>query len=176
MAQASAMTPESLVELLDVFDSEHIEVWLDGGWGVDALLREHTRPHKDVDLIVRVGDLARLASVLLRRSFVVVPGGTTTNIVYRSAGGLEIDIHAVEFDASGNGNYLMENGKYWIFPAEGFVGRGSVGGRDVRCLTAEVQVLCHATGYTPTKKDINDMERLRARFGVVLPVHLRRQD
>jgi len=96
--------------------------------------------------------------------------------VYRSAGGLEIDIHAVEFDASGNGNYLMENGKYWIFPAEGFVGRGSVGGRDVRCLTAEVQVLCHATGYTPTKKDINDMERLRARFGVVLPVHLRRQD
>jgi lincosamide nucleotidyltransferase A/C/D/E len=170
------MTLESLVELLDVLDSEKIEAWLDGGWGVDALLGEQTRPHKDVDLIVRVGDLARLASVLRRRGYEVVPGGTPANMVFRNAAALEIDIHAVEFDASGNGNYLMANGEYWSYPAEGFSGGGSVGGRAVRCLTAEVQVLGHATGYTPDAKDINDMERLRARFGVPVPMHLQRRD
>ena len=170
------MTPESLVELLDVLDSESIEVWLDGGWGVDALLGEQTRSHNDVDLIVGVGDLARLATALRARNYVVVPGGTSSNMVYRNDLGLEVDIHAVAFDALGNGNYQMANGEYWNYPADGFSGKGSVGGRAVRCLTPEVQVLGHATGYAPAGKDIDDMERLRARFGVALPPHLRRHN
>jgi lincosamide nucleotidyltransferase A/C/D/E len=168
--------PESLAELLDVLESERIEVWLDGGWGVDALLGQQTRRHKDVDLIVRVSDLTRLATVLGRRNYVVVPGGTPTNMVYRNDLGLEIDIHAVVFDATGNGKYRMANGQYWDYPAAGFAGKGSVGGRAVHCLTAEVQVLGHATGYTPARKDIDDMQRLRARFGVALPPHLQRHN
>jgi hypothetical protein len=35
-------------------------------------------------------------------------------------------------------------------------------------------VLCHAQGYVPTEKDLRDMELLQARFGVELPLHLRR--
>ena len=27
-----------------------IEIWIDGGWGVDALLGTQTRPHSDVDI------------------------------------------------------------------------------------------------------------------------------
>jgi lincosamide nucleotidyltransferase A/C/D/E len=45
------MTPEALVDLLQLFESTGIEVWLDGGWAVDALLGEQTGPHKDVDII-----------------------------------------------------------------------------------------------------------------------------
>jgi lincosamide nucleotidyltransferase A/C/D/E len=47
----SEMTREALVDLLQLFESTGIEVWLDGGWAVDALLGEQTRPHKDVDII-----------------------------------------------------------------------------------------------------------------------------
>lgn len=39
------MTPEALVDLFQVFDKASIEVWLDGGWAVDAVLGEYTRPH-----------------------------------------------------------------------------------------------------------------------------------
>lgn len=166
------MPPERLLALLGDLDREAVEVWLDGGWGVDALLGEQTRIHKDVDLVVRSCDLPRLDAVLKSSGYAVSPGGTPTNIVYRNDSGLEVDIHAVAFDAAGNGNYQMANGGVWTYPAEGFSGCGSVAGTPVRCLTAEVQVLGHATGYTPTEKDIHDMGRLRERFGVTLPPHL----
>jgi len=45
------MPAASLVDLLQLFESAGIEVWLDGGWAVDALLGEQTRPHKDVDIV-----------------------------------------------------------------------------------------------------------------------------
>jgi hypothetical protein len=58
----SEMTPEALVDLLQLFESSGIEVWLDRGWGVDALLGTQTRPHKDVDIILRIADLLRFES------------------------------------------------------------------------------------------------------------------
>jgi lincosamide nucleotidyltransferase A/C/D/E len=168
------MTAEALLALLHLFETQGLDVWLDGGWGVDALLQEQTRPHKDADVVVRVSDLPRLTALLAARGFAVRPDGTHSNFVMADADGLEVDIHAVEFDAAGHGVYRMANGDDWIYPAEGFMGSGMVSGQPVRCLTATTQVLGHASGYVPAAKDIEDMERLRARFGVVLPPHLQR--
>jgi lincosamide nucleotidyltransferase A/C/D/E len=42
------MTSEDVVELLQRLEQHDVVVWLDGGWGVDALLGEQTRPHGDV--------------------------------------------------------------------------------------------------------------------------------
>jgi len=170
------MTPEALVDLLQLFESAGIEVWLDGGWAVDAVLREQTRPHKDVDLILRVADLSRLREILGSRGFEIQNGGTKSNFVLADGSGLEVDVHAIVFDPDGNGVYRMENGSDWIFPAPGFSGRGVVQGFGVRCLSPETQVHCHAHGYVPTEKDLRDMELLRARFGVELPPHLRRNE
>ena len=74
----------------------------------------------------------------------------------------------------GNGVYRMQNGEDWIYPAEGFNGRGIVAGMKVRCLPPAIQVLCHAYGYILTEKDFRDMELLQERFGVELPSQLRR--
>ena len=52
--------------------------------------------------------------------------------------------------------------------ADGFSGRGRIASREVRCLSAEVQMLCHATGYTPGETDVHDMRLLNARLGTVL--------
>src|SRR5690349_20554767 len=143
----------ALTELLEQLESAGLEVWLDGGWGVDALLGEQTRPHKDVDVVARVSDLTRLRHLLASRGFRERPGGTPSNFVLEHPFGLEVDVHAVTFDPDGNGVYRMANGADWIFPAEGFTGRGLVNGRAVRCLSAKTQVLCHANGYVPTEKD-----------------------
>src|SRR5215813_4833755 len=168
------MTPEALVDLLQVFKKAGIEVWLDGGWAVDAVLGEHTRPHNDVDIIPRVSDLPKLREILRDRGFEIQQGGTESNFVLADGCGLEVDVHAIVFDRDGNGIYRMENGAHWIFPSAGFAGRGVVQGIAVRCLTPEAQVLCHAHGYVPTEKDLRDMELLAARFGVELPPQLRR--
>jgi hypothetical protein len=61
-----------------------------------------------------------------------------------------------------------KTGGQWIYPAEGFTGRGSVLGRSARCLSPVVQVLVH-TGYELTEKDYRELYLLRERFGVEPP-------
>jgi lincosamide nucleotidyltransferase A/C/D/E len=41
-----------------------IPIWLDGGWGVDALLGEQTRPHDDLDIVVEERHLLRLRATI----------------------------------------------------------------------------------------------------------------
>jgi lincosamide nucleotidyltransferase A/C/D/E len=167
------MTISALASLLHLFEAEGLVVWLDGGWGVDALLGEQTRPHGDVDLVVALEDVPRLEAALARRGFGYKRGTRPTAFVLGDADGLEVDIHAVRFDEAGNGVYRMENGADWVYPASGFAGQGLVAGRPVNCLTPEIQVLCHADGYTPVEKDFADMAHLAERFGVALPARLR---
>lgn len=168
------MPAAALVVLLKLLEGAGIELWLDGGWAVDALLGTQTRSHKDVDIILRVADLPRLRNILGDRGFEIRQGGTESNFVLSDRSGLEVDVHAIVFDRDGNGVYRMENGSDWIFPAAGFSGRGVIREIGVRCLSAETQVQCHAQGYVPTEKDFRDMELLQARFGVELPPHLSR--
>ncbi len=168
------MTSSALVELLQLFESAAIPVWLDGGWGVDALLQTQTRTHKDVDIVLRVADVPRLQEILTARGFAIREGNPPNSFVLANGAGLEVDVHAVTFDDDGNGVYRMQNGRDWVFPAEGFNGRGLVGEMGVRCLSPATQVLCHAHGYVPVEKDIRDMELLTGRFGIELPPQLRR--
>src|SRR5215475_4213765 len=82
------MTSEALVDLLRLLEGAGIEVWLDGGWAVDAVLGAQTRPHKDVDIILRVTDLPELRELLGRRGFELRPGGTESNFVLADRSGL----------------------------------------------------------------------------------------
>jgi hypothetical protein len=38
------MLARDVVEILDRLDAAGVEAWLDGGWAVDAVLGEQTRP------------------------------------------------------------------------------------------------------------------------------------
>jgi lincosamide nucleotidyltransferase A/C/D/E len=169
------MTAEAALDLLRLFEAAGIDVWLDGGWAVDAALGEQTRSHKDLDIIVQISDLPLVRKLLDNREFRIKEGGTESNFVLADGDGLEVDVHAFVFDETGNGVYRMSDGEDWIFPAAGFAGRGEILGFKVRCLSPEVQVLCHAHGYVPKEKDLRDMELLESRFGVELPQDLRRQ-
>ncbi len=175
MQKKSEMTSAALVRLLQSFESAAIRVWLDGGWGVDALLQTQTRTHKDVDFVMSVADVPKLQELLARRGFVVREGKPPDSFVLADGAGLEVDVHAVTFDDHGNGVYRMQNGEDWIYSAEGFSGRGLVGGMSVSCLSVTAQLLCHTHGYAPTEKDLCDMELLEECFGVELPPQLRRR-
>ncbi|MDX1520480.1 MAG: hypothetical protein R3264_02535 [Anaerolineae bacterium] len=168
------MTSSALVDLLRMFERVAIPVWLDGGWGVDALLQTQTRTHKDVDIILTVTDVPKLQNLLATIGFTVREGKPPDSFVFANGTGLEVDVHAVTFDDAGNGVYRMQNGEDWIYPAEGFSGQGVIAGMSVRCLSPAAQVLCHAHGYIPVEKDFCDMQRLAERFGVELPPQLRR--
>ena len=154
--------------VLDALASVGVESWLDGGWGVDALLGEQTRSHQDIDLVVRVSDVAAMRSVLAGHGFALVEGVPDSNFVLRDGRNREVDVHPVRFDEEGNGMYRMEDGNDWIYPAEGFTGHGTIGGRTVKCLSPDIQMLNHAGGYEPAETDFHDMQLLHERFGTAL--------
>lgn len=162
------MTASEVIEVLNRLDAMEVEVWLHGGWGVDALLCEQTRPHADLDLILRVADVPAMRAALAEIGFRHVEGVPESNFVLRDGREGEVDVHPVRFDAEGNGVYRMENGDDWPFPATGFVGNGRVADHDVKCLTADVEMLCHSEGYIPGETDFHDMHLLNARFGTRL--------
>ena len=162
------MTADDVVFILDRLEAAGIAAWLDGGWAVDAVLGDVTRAHEDLDLIVDLDDVETMRHGLAGDGFELVRGDATSNFVVRDAHAREIDVHPVRFDPGGDGIYRMENGEDWTFPAAGFEGTGSVGGREVRCLTADVQMLCHSTGYEPDAVDARDMRLLHERLGTAL--------
>src|SRR2546427_1302716 len=41
-----------------------IQIWVDGGWGVDALLGKQTRTHKDLDIAIQGKDVAKMRELL----------------------------------------------------------------------------------------------------------------
>jgi lincosamide nucleotidyltransferase A/C/D/E len=163
------MRAQDVVEVIDALENAGVQVWVDGGWGVDAVLGEQTRQHDDLDVVVGVDDVPRLVVVLadLRYTEIRTWPDSPEVFVLRAADDRRIDVHPVRFNEHGDGLQQIEGGKEWAYPARGFGGAGTVGGRPARCLTPEVQVLCHA-GYELKDSDAHDMRALRDRFGVDL--------
>ncbi len=109
------MNAEQVVELYGAFLANGISVWLCGGWGVDALLQEQTRPHEDLDIIIRAQDVVAFLSVVSSRGFYVAEiwsgnrwlvgsddVSRPTAFVVQGGQGLKMDVHAAWFDAAGN--------------------------------------------------------------------------
>ena len=168
------MSAADAVELVDSIENAGIDIWLDGGWAVDAALGAQTRPHDDLDLVVELRNVETLIDLLRHQGFVVFRGTAPKSIEMTDSVGRQVDIHPVTFSGSGDGVYLMDDGDEWIYPAAGFTGTGRVLNREVRCLTPEVQVLCHA-GYEPHRSSYDDVHALCGRFGIPVPREYRGQ-
>jgi lincosamide nucleotidyltransferase A/C/D/E len=166
------MTAAELVRLIDALEEAGVSVWLDGGWGVDVLLREQRRPHDDLDIVVALSDVGSVQDVLARNGYIFQRGAAPLSFELVDPEGRQVDVHPVTFDESGGGIYQMADSRTWVYPPAGFEGRGEVAGRTVRCLTPEVQMLVH-TGYELTQKDYDEIAALHDRFGVDPPADAR---
>jgi lincosamide nucleotidyltransferase A/C/D/E len=162
------MMPADVLEIFDLLASRGIEAWLDGGWGVDALLEEQTRDHDDLDLVAALPRMPDAIIVLASAGFRVTEDERPTRLVLRDDLGRQIDIHTVVFDAQGGGIQALPGGRSYRYPPEGFTGRGKVAGVSLPCMSASVQIECHL-GYKPTDKDRRDVALLAGRFGLPLP-------
>ena len=158
------MTASDVIEIAQLLDQNRIDVWIDGGWGVDALLGEQTRTHRDLDIAVQHKDAPRLRALLEARGFKDAPREDTRdcNFVLGDDQGHQIDIHSYTFDSVGNHVFGVE------YPAESLTGTGSVNGYPVRCISPEWMVKFH-TGYELDEDDYRDVRALCQRFGIEMP-------
>jgi lincosamide nucleotidyltransferase A/C/D/E len=58
-----------VLAVLDQLDRAGVVVWLDGGWGVDALLGGQSRPHQDLDLVIDRDDCEAAQTALAGTGF-----------------------------------------------------------------------------------------------------------
>ena len=59
------MTSNDVLEILNVLNAANIPVWLDGGWGIDALIGKQTRQHDDLDVVVA---LEKVKDIMMTRT------------------------------------------------------------------------------------------------------------
>ena len=100
-----------------------IKIWVDGGWGVDALLGKQTRPHKDLDIAIQQQDVSQFRALLEARGYkeIKLESARPWNFVLGDENGREIDVHVIVMDDKGNGLYgPVENGE--LYPSASLTG------------------------------------------------------
>jgi lincosamide nucleotidyltransferase A/C/D/E len=163
------MRAKDVLALYNQLEVLGVKIWIDGGWGVDALLGEQTRPHEDVDIVIQKKDLPVLRRLLEGQGYKDVPRGDTSawNFVLGDDAGHLVDVHAIVLDDAKNGLYgPVERGV--MYPAASLLGAGVIGEKNVRCITAEYMVKFH-TGYELKESDYLDVSALCEKFGIDLP-------
>ncbi len=86
------MTSADVLEVLQRLRDAGIEVWLDGGWGVDALLGEQTRDHDDLDLVLELARTDSAVAALSALGYAVTTDDRPTRLVLQDPTGRQIDI------------------------------------------------------------------------------------
>jgi lincosamide nucleotidyltransferase A/C/D/E len=170
------MPAAAACELLDLLEAHRIEVWVDGGWAVDAVLGEQTREHGDLDIVIDDRFVPTLRALLSARGYRELPRADTSpwNFVLGDGNGLELDVHAVTFDEWGDG-ILGPPERGETYRADALTGEGAIGRRRVRCVSPEWLVRFR-TGYEPREMDRLDVRALCERFGLEPPAAYRDDD
>jgi lincosamide nucleotidyltransferase A/C/D/E len=156
-------TPASQVRaVLDALAAEGVRGWLAGGWGVDALAGRQTRPHNDIDLVISADEppFPQIARALAREGFWFVGKFHHPGIpipwchMWRHRAGAKVEVLPVPLNKP-------------PFAADGADGvrqpftEGSIDGKPVPCLSAELQLLLHSN-YPQREIDNHDVALLRA--------------
>ena len=158
------MPMREVVELLTLFEQNKIEVWIDGGWGVDALLGHQTREHDDLDIALSHNDVPKLRALLEARNYkdVARPDTRDCNFVMGDDQDQRVDIHSFIFDEHGKNIFGI------AYPIESLTGTGVIAGHPVKCVPVDWLVKFH-TGYPVDENDYRDVLALCERFGIALP-------
>ncbi len=145
--QNPPMPRASVLRILEALDSARVESIVMGGWGIDALVGEEQRLHRDLDLIVDHGSLdtalARLCELGFEEWFrnpSPVPFAEHQIegdvVVMRDGGMRVVDIHPI---------CLRELGSS--------AAEGTIGGRRVSCVSAKLQVKAHTGNRIRSRRE-----------------------
>jgi lincosamide nucleotidyltransferase A/C/D/E len=159
------MPAEEVVSILDVLEGQGLRVWVDGGWGVDALVGRQTRDHEDLDIAIVLAEADAVIASLASLGYHVHDDEMPTRLDLRDDRDHRVDLHPLTFDESGNGLQQLQDGRFGIYTAEGLTGAGSLNGRPVRCLSSELQLRFHS-GYELDDSDRHDIALLRQEPGL----------
>ena len=160
-------------EVLAMFDQAAIPVWIEGGWGIDALLGVQNREHGDIDLVIDAPRAEDARALMVGAGFDIIFEDPPGYVSFLDGRGRHVDLSISTADRYGdrwNVNRRIGRGEP-DYPFDCFT-YGWIGGVKVSCLGPETQV-AHHVGYEIEPVDKFDVELLRERFGIAVPEGLR---
>lgn len=104
------MTAADVIEIIELFKTHGIEIIIDGGWSVDALLGKQTRLHTDLDIAVEHKFVPQIRELLEDKNYTDVLRDDTRdcNFVLGDEQGHQIDIHSYTFNETGEHIFGIE--------------------------------------------------------------------
>ena len=158
------MTRQDVVRIYRLLATHGIEIWVDGGFCVDALVGRATREHGDLDIAVEREDAERLCAVLGgRRLLAATPRGQLCMVASCSATAGAMSMYTCLLTMNPASTFTASS-----IPSEVFTGTGEIDGIEVSCVAPE-WMFRFKTAYAPTANDIADVSALANHFGFAIP-------
>lgn len=158
MTTDEGMTVPEVLRVLEVVRATGCRAWLEGGWGVDALVGHRTRPHRDVDLDIDATFEGAVLTALGRLGYVVETDWRPNRVELVAPGRRWVDLHPLVVRADGSARQAALDGGWHEFDRSWF-STGSLDGHPVPCVSLEAQRRFH-TGYDLRAVDLLDLAQL----------------
>jgi len=164
-----AMTAEDVVSFYDEMERKGVKLWLDGGWGVDALLGKQTRQHGDIDIAILKKNVKVATNYLKSKGYAQIHRSDTSPHNFMLGNNLAqfVDFHVIQLDEDGNGLYGSHK-EGVMYPADALSGKGNIGNKDVWCISPQWVVNFHS-GYQLRGKDYTDVLAICKKFDIKIP-------
>lgn len=158
------MEAESVLRFWEIALDAELDVCIDGGWAVDALLGRQTRQHGDLDIALPILQIATLRRLFEAEGYFEVsrPDSWKHNFVLETCEGDTIDVHAYELNSDGRNKAGVP------YCADQLCGEGVISGVPVRCVPPNWLVRFH-TGYLVGDADWHDVRLLCAKYDLPIP-------
>lgn len=160
----NALNARCVVEFWNLAEKHELDICIDGGWAVDAVLEQQTREHGDLDIALPASKVPELRQLMRERKYVEVPRPDSWehNFVLQDPHGRTLDVHSYSLNPDGS------NAAGVPYRAEQLCGSGLVLGVPVRCVPPAWLVVFHS-GYQLRENDYHDVRHLCRRFNLPLP-------
>ena len=160
------------IEIYRLLLDNGIPTWVTGGWGIDALLGEQSRLHKDLDVIMGSDHIYKTCGIMHSAGYTTkelwpenrpaedsLGNKIDTAFILLDSHERALDVHAIYFDEHGNGIPAWDESGDFSFTKDDLGGSGRIGGHSVDCITVQCQIVCHS-GYELPDYQLIDMKRL----------------
>ncbi|HEY5639130.1 MAG TPA: hypothetical protein VIW01_03700 [Dehalococcoidia bacterium] len=110
------MTSDDVLAVMDALSAAGCQAWLDGGWAVDAIIGEETRPHDDLDLVGELEAVGAIEEALAPLGYVLATDERPVRVLFAGTNGRGVDLHTVVFDGDGGGVQPQTGGGTFRYP------------------------------------------------------------
>jgi lincosamide nucleotidyltransferase A/C/D/E len=149
------LTLEQMLAVLDTVRRVGCRFWVEGGWGVDALVGHQTRPHRDVDIDIDGVFEEEVLAALEQIGYVIETDWRPNRVELGAPARGWVDIHSLVIDDGGTARQAALGGGWHEFPPEFFT-VGHIGDVPVPCFSVAAQRRFHS-GYELRHVDDHDL-------------------